>query len=64
MDLKLRDLTTTARILNISIRSVVRLIDSGQLVAYRLGPKNCIRIPQAEIERHIESCAIRPDCSN
>jgi len=50
-DLQLQKLKSAAEQLGISIPKVKDLIHSGQLVAYRIGPKNCIRIPQAEIER-------------
>jgi len=49
--LRLQRLRTAADLLGISVPKVKDLIHSGQITAYRIGPKNCIRVPQAEIER-------------
>lgn len=55
-----RDLETAAGILGISVDSVKGLIRDGRLTAFRVGPKKGIRIPQAEIDRHIRESVIMP----
>lgn len=55
-----RDLETTANILGISVDSVKGLIREGMITAFRVGPKKGIRIPQAEIDRHIRESMIMP----
>jgi hypothetical protein len=40
-----RDLATAAKIRDLSIHSVMRLIHDGQLTAYRVAPKRGYRVP-------------------
>jgi excisionase family DNA binding protein len=44
--------------LGITLRSLYRFIDEGDLAAYKFG--RVIRIRQDDIDRYVESCRIRP----
>ncbi len=51
-----------ARMLGIDRRTVRRMIDSGELVAYRLGPK-LIRIPITSVYSYLDERRIGNDGS-
>lgn len=48
-----RDLTTgeTAKLLRVSIQTVIRLIDTGVLKGYRVPASKFRRVPREEVER-------------
>lgn len=47
-----------ARRLGIATRTLYRIIDEGQLAAYRFG--RVIRLQAADVDRYIEACRIPP----
>lgn len=47
-----------ARRLGITARTLYRLIDNGELPAYRFG--RVIRLQAAEVDQYIEQCRITP----
>ncbi len=48
----------TAEVLGISLRTIYRLVDDGQLPAYQIG--RVIRFKRDEVEAFIESTRIQP----
>ena len=44
--------------LGITLRSLYRFIDEGELAAYKFG--RVIRLKEEDVERYIESCRIAP----
>jgi len=44
--------------LGITLRSLYRFIDEGELTAYRFG--RVIRLKAEDLDRYMESCRIRP----
>ncbi|HLG67374.1 MAG TPA: helix-turn-helix domain-containing protein [Acidimicrobiales bacterium] len=44
--------------LGVTLRSLYRFIDQGDLVAYKFG--RVIRLKEADVERYIEVCRITP----
>jgi excisionase family DNA binding protein len=44
--------------LGVTLRSLYRFIDEGDLAAYRFG--RVIRLKQDDVDRYIESCRITP----
>lgn len=47
-----------ARYLGLTVRTVYRFIDDGQLPAYRFG--RVIRLKPSDVEAFIEACRIQP----
>lgn len=47
-----------ARYLQVAQRTLYRLIDEGQVVAFRLG--RVIRLRREDLDAFVESCRIRP----
>ena len=50
--------TQAALLLGVTIRTVYRLVDDGELTAYRFG--RVIRIKRSDVTTFIESCRIEP----
>jgi excisionase family DNA binding protein len=50
----------TARLLNVSARTVRRAIDAGRLGVVRIG--RCLRVPRLEILKLLSCEAPNPDC--
>jgi len=50
--------TDAAARLGVTLRSLYRFIDEGQLAAYKFG--RVIRLKEDDVERFIESCRITP----
>ncbi len=44
--------------LGVTLRSLYRFIDAGQLAAYKFG--RVIRLKEADVDRFIEACRIAP----
>ena len=44
--------------LGVTLRSLYRFIDEGDLAAYKFG--RVIRLKEADVDRYIESCRIEP----
>jgi excisionase family DNA binding protein len=44
--------------LGVTLRSLYRFVDEGELVAYRFG--RVIRLKEEDVDRYIESCRIQP----
>jgi excisionase family DNA binding protein len=44
--------------LGVTLRSLYRFIDEGDLTAYKFG--RVIRLKQADVDRYVESCRIQP----